>query len=131
MMEERMKVLLLDLAHARSGDKGNTANIGVIPYDERDYPLILEQVTAARVKEHFGDMVCGPVERFRLDNLRAVNFLLHGALDGGGTVSLMTDAQGKVFSTALLRMEVEVPHEVARRVRGRGRVPRRGAGGGP
>lgn len=131
MKEERTKVQLLDLAHARSGDKGNTANVGVIPYDEQDYPLILEQVTADRVKEHFGDMVQGPVERFRLDNLRAVNFLLHGALDGGGTVSLMTDAQGKVFSTALLRMEVEVPDEVAQRVRGRGRAPRRGAGGGP
>ena len=130
-MDASMKVPLLDLAHARSGDKGDTANVGLIPYDERDYPLILEQVTAARVKEHFGDMVKGPVERFRLDNLRAVNFLLHGALDGGGTVSLMTDAQGKVFSTALLRMEVEVPDEVARRVRGRGRAPRRGDGGGP
>ena len=63
------------------------------------------------------------MERFRLDNLHAVNFLLHGALDGGGTVSLMTDAQGKVFSTALLRMEVEVSDAVARRVRGRGRIP--------
>ena len=118
------RVQLLQLAHARSGDKGNTANVGVIPYDEEDYPVILEQVTVARVKRHFGDMVKGPVERFRLDNLHAVNFLLHGALDGGGTVSLMTDAQGKVFSTALLRMEVEVSEEVARRVRGRGRVPR-------
>lgn len=119
-----VRVQLLQLAHARSGDKGNTANVGVIAWDEEDYPLILEQVTAARVKRHFGEMVQGPVERFRLDNLHAVNFLLHGALDGGGTVSLMTDAQGKVFSTALLRMEVEVPDEVARRIRGRGRVPR-------
>lgn len=125
------RVLLLELAHARSGDKGNTANVGVIPYDEEDYPLILEQVTAGRVKRHFGDMVEGPVERFRLDNLCAVNFLLHGALDGGGTVSLMTDAQGKVFSTALLRMEVQVPDEVARRVRGRGRIPRPESGGDP
>ena len=122
------RVQLLQLAHARSGDKGNTANVGVIAYDEEDYPLILEQVTVARVKRHFGDMVKGPVERFRLDNLHAVNFLLHGALDGGGTVSLMTDAQGKVFSTALLRMEVDVSEEVARRVRGRGRVPRGAAG---
>lgn len=119
-----VRVQLLQLAHARSGDKGNTANVGVIAWDEEDYPLILEQVTAARVKRHFAEMVQGPVERFRLDNLHAVNFLLHGALDGGGTVSLMTDAQGKVFSTALLRMEVEVPDEVARRIRGRGRVPR-------
>lgn len=124
MKQEPMKtVQLLQLAHARSGDKGDTANVGVIAYDEEDYPVILEQVTAERVKEHFGSMVKGPVERFRLDNLHAVNFLLHGALDGGGTVSLMTDAQGKVFSTALLRMELEVPAEVARRVRGRGRYP--------
>ena len=124
MKQEPMKtVQLLQLAHARSGDKGDTANVGVIAYDEEDYPVILEQVTAERVKKHFGSMVRGPVERFRLDNLHAVNFLLHGALDGGGTVSLMTDAQGKVFSTALLRMELEVPAEVARRVRGRGRSP--------
>ena len=119
-------VLLLELAHARSGDKGDTANVGVIAYEEEDYPLILEQVTATRVKEHFGSMVKGAVERFRLDNLHAVNFLLHGALDGGGTVSLMTDAQGKVFSTALLRMELKVPAKVARRVRGRGRIPTAG-----
>ncbi len=119
-------VLLLELAHARSGDKGDTANVGVIAYEEEDYPLILEQVTATRVKEHFGSMVKGAVERFRLDNLHAVNFLLHGALDGGGTVSLMTDAQGKVFSTALLRMELEVPAKVASRVRGRGRIPAEG-----
>ena len=124
MKSEPLKtVLLLELAHARSGDKGDTANVGVIAYDEEDYPVILEQVTAARVKEHFGSMVKGPVERFRLDNLHAVNFLLHGALDGGGTVSLMTDAQGKVFSTALLRMELGVPGKVASRVRGRGRIP--------
>lgn len=124
MKQEPMKtVQLLQLAHARSGDKGDTANVGVIAYDEKDYAVILEQVTAERVKRHFGSMVRGPVERFRLDNLHALNFLLHGALDGGGTVSLMTDAQGKVFSTALLRMELEVPAEVARRVRGRGRLP--------
>ncbi|MDE2974826.1 MAG: hypothetical protein OXU64_08940 [Gemmatimonadota bacterium] len=114
---------LLELAHARSGDKGNTANVGLIVYDKEDYPIILKEVTCARVKEHFKDLVTGPVERFALDNLHAVNFLLHGALDGGGTVSLMTDAQGKVFSTALLRMRVEVPEEVAERVRGRGRCP--------
>lgn len=119
-------VLLLELAHARSGDKGDTANVGVIAYEEEDYPLILGQVTATRVKEHFGSMVKGAVERFRLDNLHAVNFLLHGALDGGGTVSLMTDAQGKVFSTALLRMELKVPAKVASRVRGRGRIPTEG-----
>ena len=122
------EVRLLELAHARSGDKGDTANVGLIVYDEDDYPIILKMVTSDRVKKHFKDLVKGPVERFRLDNLHAVNFLLHGALDGGGTVSLMTDAQGKVFSTALLRMKIEVPDEVAERVRGRGRYPGGGAG---
>jgi hypothetical protein len=118
-------IQLVDLAHARSGDKGDTANVGVIAYDARDYDLLRELLTAERVKAHFGDLVKGGVERFELPNLHALNFLLHGALGGGGTVSLMTDAQGKVFSTALLRMEVEVPDEVAERVRGRGRVPER------
>lgn len=116
-------VRLLELAHARSGDKGDTANVGLIAYDAVDYPLIVERVTAERVKRHFGSLVKGDVERFELDNLCALNFLLHGALDGGGTVSLMTDAQGKVFSTALLRMEIDVPEEVATRARGRGRHP--------
>ena len=122
------RVPLLDLAHARSGDKGNTANVGLIAYEEQDYPLLVEKVTAGRVEEHFAGMVEGPVERFELDNLAALNFLLHGALDGGGTVSLMTDAQGKVFSTALLRMEIEVPDEVAARVRGRGWLPETAGG---
>jgi len=125
-MRRMAEVRLLELAHARSGDKGDTANVGLIAYDGEDYPIILKMVTTDRVKEHFKDLVKGPVERFRLDNLHAVNFLLHGALDGGGTVSLMTDAQGKVFSTALLRMKIEVPDEVAERVRGRGRHPEAG-----
>ncbi len=125
---ETARIQLVDLAHARSGDKGDTANVGVIAYDSRDYPLLRELLTVERVKAHFGAMVAGEVERFELPNLHALNFLLHGALGGGGTVSLMTDAQGKVFSTALLRMEVEVPAEVATRVRGRGRMP---AGEGP
>ena len=102
------RVQLLQLAHARSGDKGDTANIGLIAKHPRDYPLLVKQVTAARVARHFKGMIKGPVERFELPNLQALNFLLHGALDGGGTISLKTDAQGKVFSTALLRMEIEV-----------------------
>ncbi len=121
---ESAAVPLLELAHARSGDKGNTVNVGVVAYDEEDYALLVEQLTAERVREHFGDLVKGPVERFELPNLHALNFLLHEALDGGGTVSLMTDAQGKVFSTALLRMRLQVPVQVADRVRGRGRCPR-------
>lgn len=117
------RIQLVDLAHARSGDKGDTANVGVIAYDPQDYPLLREHLTPERVKEHFGPMVRGPVERFELPRLHALNFLLHNALDGGGTMSLMTDSQGKVFSTALLRMELEVSHEVAERAVGRGRVP--------
>ncbi len=117
------KVRLLELAHARSGDKGDTVNVGLIAYEPEDYLLIKKHVTTDKVKHHFRSLAKGGVERFELPNLHALNFLLHGALDGGGTVSLMTDAQGKVFSTALLRMEIEVPDEVARRVRGRGRPP--------
>ena len=117
------RVRLVHLAHARSGDKGDTANVGVIAYDPAHYPLLVEQLTPQAVKAHFQGMVKGEVERFELPNLHALNFLLHGALDGGGTVSLMNDAQGKVFSTALLRMEVEVPGEVAAAVAGQGRIP--------
>lgn len=123
------KIQLVDLAHARSGDKGDTANVGVIAYDPDHYELLVEWLTPERVKAHFGDMVRGAVERFELPNLHALNFLLHNALDGGGTVSLMNDAQGKVFSTALLRMELEVPDSVAEAARGRGRVPLEGVPG--
>lgn len=102
-------VRLLELAHARSGDKGDTANVGLIALKPEYYPILVKQVTAARVARHFRGMITGPIERFELPNLHALNFLLHGALDGGGTISLKTDAQGKVFSTALLRLEVAVP----------------------
>ena len=104
------------LAHARSGDKGDTANVGLIALEPEYYPVLRKEVTVARVKRHFRGMV-SDVERFELPNLNALNFLLHGALDGGGTISLKTDAQGKVYSTALLRMEVEVPRALARRIR--------------
>ncbi len=117
------RVQLVDIAHTRSGDKGDTANVGVIVYDPEHYDLLCSQLTTDRVKAHFGSMVRGDVERFELPNLGALNFLLHGALAGGGTMSLMNDAQGKVFSTALLRMEIEVPDEIAHAVEGRGRMP--------
>ena len=104
-----MRVNLLKIAHARSGDKGDTANVGIIALRDEYYPILVREVTAERVKQHFGDMVKGEVERFELPNLKALNFLLHGSLGGGGTLSLMTDAQGKTFSTALLRMEIDVP----------------------
>ena len=116
-------VQLLHLAHARSGDKGSRANVGIIAYDPAHYGILVAALTPERVKAHFGDLVKGKVERFELPNLHAMNFVLHDALEGGGTVSLMTDAQAKVTATAFLRMEIEVPEEVAREVRGRGRVP--------
>ena len=103
-----MRVKLLTICHARSGDKGDTANIGLIAREERHYATILKQVTAERVKQHFGPMVLGKVERFEMPNLWALNFLLHQALGGGGTKSLKNDAQGKTLAAALLRMEIEV-----------------------
>ena len=103
-----MKIQLVKLAHARSGDKGDTANVGIIALKDEYYPLLVREVTAEAVKRHFGEMVKGEVERFELPNLHALNFLLHESLGGGGTLSLMTDAQGKTFSTALLRMYIEV-----------------------
>ena len=106
-----VKVRLLDVAHARSGDKGDTANVGVIALRTEWYPFLERQLTSDRVAAHFQGMLTGGVERFELPNLRALNFLLHGALDGGGTLSLKTDAQGKVFSTAMLRMVLDVTDE--------------------
>ena len=103
-----MKIQLVKLAHARSGDKGDTANVGLIAFRDEYYPLLVREVTADSVKAHFGPMVKGSVERFELPNLGALNFLLHESLGGGGTLSLMTDAQGKTFSTALLRMNIEI-----------------------
>ena len=96
------------IAHTRSGDKGDTCNIGVIALEERYYPILVREVTPERVKQHFGDLVQGEVERFELPNLGALNFLLHQALGGGGTVSLRTDAQGKTFGAALLAMELDI-----------------------
>ncbi len=112
------KLQLRHLAHARSGDKGDTANIGLIALEPEYYPVLKREVTVARVARHFKGMVSG-VERFELPNLNALNFLLHGALGGGGTISLKTDAQGKVYSTALLRMEIPVPAPLARQVKSR------------
>ena len=107
------KIKLVHLAHARSGDKGDTSNVGLIAYKAEWYPLLVEQVTAARVKEHFKGICFGEVERFEVPNLGALNFLLHESLDGGGTLSLKTDAQGKTYSTALRRMEIEVDDRIA------------------
>ncbi len=109
-----MRIQLTKIAHARSGDKGDTANVGLIALRDEFYPLLQREVTATRVKQHFADMCQGEVERFELPNLHALNFLLHESLGGGGTLSLMTDAQGKTFSTAMLRMEINVPDDEAR-----------------
>jgi len=111
-----MRLQLVDIAHARSGDKGDTANVGVIALKPEWYPLLARELTRERVRDHFQGVISGDVERFELPNLKALNFLLHGALDGGGTLSLKTDAQGKVFSTALLRMTLDVPDSEAKKL---------------
>ena len=104
-----MKLQLIDICHARSGDKGDAANVGLIAREEHFYPVIKQQVTRAAVKKHFKGICFGPVERFELPNLWALNFLLHNTLGGGGTVSLKHDAQGKTLAAALLRMKIDVP----------------------
>ena len=111
-----MRVRLLDIAHARSGDKGDTANVGVIALRPEWYDVLDRYLTRERVAQHFAGIITGGVDRFELPNLGALNFLLHGALDGGGTLSLKTDAQGKVVSTALLRMVLDVPDDLSTRL---------------
>ena len=111
-----MRIQLTQLAHARSGDKGDTANVGLIALRDDYYPILVREVTAERVKQHFKGICRGTVERFELPNIHALNFLLHESLGGGGTLSLMTDAQGKTFSTALLRMEIDISDDEARRL---------------
>ncbi|MBU1100349.1 MAG: hypothetical protein KKA84_08090 [Bacteroidetes bacterium] len=103
-----MKIKLIDIAHGRSGDKGDAANVGLIAYDDKGYEIISKYLTAERVKEHFKGICFGDVERYELPNIRALNFMLHNTLGGGGTVSLKHDAQGKTLAAALLRMELEV-----------------------
>lgn len=103
-----MKTPLRRLAHTRSGDKGDAVNLAVIAWRDRDYPILVRELTPARVLAYFADRVQGPVERYELPNLAALNFVLHRALGGGGTVSLRSDAQGKTFAAALLRMEIDI-----------------------
>src|SRR2546423_763540 len=112
------RIPLVRIAHARSGDKGDTANVGIIALKPEYYPVLADQVTADRVKQHFTGICFGKVERFELPNLGALNFLLHESLDGGGTLSLKTDAQGKTYSAALLRMEIDVDDRLARELNG-------------
>jgi hypothetical protein len=108
-----MRIRLHDICHGRSGDKGDTANVGIIARKPEYYDLIRDRLTAEVIKAYFGDMVLGKVERFELPNLGALNFLLHNALGGGGTRSLKNDAQGKTLAAALLRMEIDLPAELA------------------
>jgi hypothetical protein len=103
-----MKIRLIEIAHGRSGDKGDAANVGIIAYDDLGYRIIMKHLTVENVKKHFEGICLGKVERFELPNLRALNFLLHNTLGGGGTVSLKHDAQGKTLAAALLRMEIEI-----------------------
>jgi hypothetical protein len=107
-----VRIRLIDIAHARSGDKGDTGNVGVIARRQQYYPILLKYLTPERVKAHFSGIALGPVERFELPNLWALNFLLHKALGGGGTISLKHDAQGKTLSSAMLRMEIDIEEQV-------------------
>ncbi len=116
MSAATVRVRLLDIAHARSGDKGDTANVGLIALRPEWYSILAEHVTRERVVEHFRGVINGDVVRFELPNLLALNFLLHGALGGGGTLSLKTDAQGKVYSTALLRLVLDLDADAAARL---------------
>lgn len=102
------KVQLKEIAHARSGDKGDNANIGLIALKPEYYPVLVREVTAERVKRHFAGICLGEVERYEIPNLHALNFVLHQALDGGGTLSLRTDSQGKTYGAALLRLEITI-----------------------
>jgi hypothetical protein len=104
-----MRIQLRQIAHARSGDKGDDANIGLIALKPEHYAALVREVTVERVKQHFAGICRGDVERYELPNLHALNFVLHHALDGGGLISLRTDNQGKTYSSALLRMEIDVP----------------------
>jgi len=117
-----MKVQLLEICHARSGDKGDAANVGLIAREEKFYPVIRSKVTAPAVKKHFKGICNGKVERFELPNLWALNFLLHNTLGGGGTVSLKHDAQGKTLAAAMLRLEIDVPPALMKKQTAKKRV---------
>lgn len=104
-------MILRDIAHSRSGDKGNTANISVIAYRAEDYPLLVRAVTAEQVAEHFRGIVLGPVVRYEIPSLAALNFVLSDALAGGVVGSLGLDTHGKSLGSAILSMEVDEPPE--------------------
>ena len=104
-----MKKQLVELAHARSGDKGDIADLSLFAPDQATYDLLAHEVTAERVKKHFAGIITGNVERFEIPNVLALKFVMHGALDGGASRSLRSDSLGKSLSSALLRMEIDIP----------------------
>ena len=112
-----MKVRLAQIAHARSGDKGDRADIGLFAYDAAGYAVLEREVTAERVARHFAWVAQGPVERYPLANLLAIKFVLNGALQGGAARSLRSDNLGKTLAAALLRMDIEVPESEVRALR--------------
>ncbi len=110
------QVKLINIAHGRSGDKGDGSNVGIIARHPDIYPFLRETITADRVKEHMKHICKGEVERFELPNIGALNFVLHNSLGGGGTVSLKLDAQGKTHASLLLRMDIDVPQELFEKI---------------
>ena len=120
---------LREIAHARAGDKGDTSNIGVIAYRPEFYPIILEQVTVERVGAHFRGLVHGPITRYQLPNVHAINLVLERSLGGGVTRSLSLDPHGKSYGALILTMPVTVSDDIARRLEQQGRLPLRDATG--
>lgn len=106
------RIKLGDIAYARSGDKGDASNVGIVAYDDAGYAFLREVLTPERVKAHFHEICRGDVERYELPNLRALNFILHDSLGGGGSESLKTDAQGKTHGLGLLYLQLDVPDDV-------------------
>ena len=109
---------LQHVAHARSGDKGNTSNIAVFAYAPELYPLLKDQLTAARFKDFYGAAFTGPVIRYEVDNIEALNFVCHGALGGGVSRSLALDNYGKALSSAILGFPIAVPDALTPLLRG-------------
>ncbi len=104
-----MKIPLSKLAYARSGDKGDGSNVGVVAYSREGYEILKRELTPARVKAHFKEICLGKVDRYEAPNLLALNFILHDSLGGGGSESLKTDAQGKTHGLGMLMMQIDVP----------------------
>jgi len=110
-------VHLLDIAHGRSGDKGNGSNVGIIARHPDVYPFLVKELTSDRIKEHMKHVCKGKVERYEMPNIGALNFILNESLGGGGTVSLKLDAQGKTHAAQVLRMKLDVPDQLLEAVK--------------